>query len=120
MRNNAPVEHCVAEAFPGKSHSDVLDLTDAFSPDGSRKVRTAAAERRPITSAKTVTKTHEKDIFSVLSKNRKVIAKRVNRQVVSNMLLFLGYRSVPRSDSRKIDSTVKDALIILAISTTNR
>ena len=95
-------------------------MTDTLSPDGSRKVRTAAAERRPTTSPKTVTKTHENDNFSVLSKNRKVIAKRMNRQVVSRMLLFLGYRSVPRSDSRKIDSTVKDALMILARSIAKR
>ena len=64
--------------------------------------------------------THEKGIFSVLPKNLNVIAKRMNRQVVSKILIFLGYRIVPRSDSRKIDSTVKDALIILAISIAKR
>ena len=63
---------------------------------------------------------HEKTILSVLLKNRKVITKKTNRKVVSSILLLLGYRSVPRSDSRKIDSTVKDALTILTMSTANR
>ena len=94
-------------------------LFNSLSYD-SRKVRTAAVERRPITSAKTVMLTHEKGNFSVLSKNRKVIAKRKNRKEVSMILLFLLYSSVPRSDSRKIENTVRDALIILTISTANR
>lgn len=87
---------------------------------GSRKVRTASAEKTATAIAKAVTLSQEKVIFSVLLKNRKVIAKQIKRKVVSRILLFLGYRSVPRSDSRKIASTVKDAQTILAMSTTNR
>ena len=91
-----------------------------LSSCGSRKVLTAATEKIPIASARAVTLTHEKEVFPVLLKNRKVITKKKNRKVVRKILLFLGYRSVPRSDSRKIENTVKDALTILTMSTANR
>ncbi len=87
---------------------------------GSRKVFNASSDQNAIATVKSVALNHENLTAGFLLKNRNVIANITNRNAVSNMLPFLLYFKVPRSESRHIDSTEKDALIILALSMANR